>query len=337
LKLPVRFQPAAEVSGTAAYSQNDFSLEYRHAGSEVVPQTALDQSLGIRPDPPWFAISDALTLEFSPEGALQALDAYTNRDQWENAAPDMESPAIAGVGRLLLADLPWPDDRRTLDDTPTFAYNERTNLLLITFARSDVPTTHYRISDRAIVGVAGDALISMFLEGLGISIREFQWLADFDAHIEEHRAPSRVLGRRNGAREYFCLEVQGANGVTNHVPVFSEGVGTPPKWQAYPGRLLVGFSQSIAVLETSSLDLIRRTELPFVFRAFIELRGRDLVLVDCEIAIIAIDRDGQIHWTVQTRDLILDFEVQGDALRLTLDDRSTLAINVDTGNVLERA
>ncbi len=154
-------------SGRAVYRQCEFGLAYdRSAASsdfyrKNLSQT-IDQQFGIASGNV-FVRADTLTLVFSErDGRFVSLDAYTNRERWENAIKT--KPSNAETGTLVLAES--VDDRISLDIVPAYCFNENESTLYIGLGAQ--ASRYFDVGQDIVVGLANSTLVEVVLTNLRV-------------------------------------------------------------------------------------------------------------------------------------------------------------------------
>jgi hypothetical protein len=168
MTLNVEFRAGTASNTTrAAYRRGEFSLEYSHRrsrdGLSPTLVRAINERLGIREAPSFFAIADTLTLVFAgAERELVAVEAYTNSQRWRRPGGIL-LPGLSGDGQIYLADT-FQDDRIDLGVIPDYDYVEEDRLLRVSLRADQEGADYYRVSDSLIVGVARGELVVLLIQ-----------------------------------------------------------------------------------------------------------------------------------------------------------------------------
>jgi hypothetical protein len=170
LKINIQIGPMAEVARTT-YGRSEFALEYQQQPSAGEPPTlasAIDDNLGIRDRKKFLAIADTLVITFAGENMeLVGVDAYTNCDRWLRSST-LALPTSSSAGRVCLSGS-FPDDRVDLEVIPEYTYSDEQQLLQISLSKFQESVRFYRVSERLVVGVSGDKLVTLLMQDLSIS------------------------------------------------------------------------------------------------------------------------------------------------------------------------
>jgi hypothetical protein len=156
----------------ARYRTDEFSLTYRHPGpvrnEDGNLADRIGEMLGVRKDEQFFAVAGTLAIGFAGvDRQLVAFDAYTNCDRWRRVKR-AAIPEVAGVGRVVLAES-LPGGRVDLSVEPEYRYSEGMSILEISLARVSGTLSHYRVSNRLIVGTQGGSLATLLLHDLQVT------------------------------------------------------------------------------------------------------------------------------------------------------------------------
>jgi len=170
-------------------------------------------------------------------------------------------------------------------------------------------------------------------------------LAFGDRSVETARIDSREALARDGAlvlgtdaehaQEYFSLTVTDlrTSAPPLQVVVCSEGHGLPPQILLRPGRdeILLGFNSEVCALEVAGGSLLRRAELGSLFRDFVEVPPRGLVLALHELGVTALNDELEQVWSC-AQDVVQDWGLEPEALTLTFMDAPPLRLSLVDGS-----
>ena len=96
------------------------------------------------------------------------------------------------------------------------------------------------------------------------------------------------------------------------------------------GKILIGYNDRIAIFGLEKFSLERETNLSSLFYKFIVFEQFEHICVLCETAIVGMSSNGLEIWRVDT-DLITDFAISGNSIRLEFSDSPVVEINLYTG------
>lgn len=172
------------------------------------------------------------------------------------------------------------------------------------------------------------------MEAVSIHLDEYRSKHDWSEHLESAATRGVLLGSDcEVAEAYYCIRISDSCGTTTEIPLISCGAGIKPAWLLRPHALLLGFNRSVAAFALNDFHLIELVKLPWLFRRFFtdpSLLSLPHVLIDCEVAVMAVDALGQVIWTVET-DIIEGHTVVGNQLEIRAMDGSCLVVDPLTG------
>jgi hypothetical protein len=160
--------------------------------------------------------------------------------------------------------------------------------------------------------------------------------ATLEEFLRQSDLPTRFLGTSAEApREFFSVQILRDGRPVAYLGILSDGIGIKPAVLLKEGRIVVGFNNRVAVIDSDKLDLIQETVLPSLFWRFLDLALAHLCII-CETAIVSIDAEGTVRWQVLTG-VIGDFELVGAQLRVKSDDEPVRLIELLSGRVLKES
>jgi len=155
----------------AEYRCKEFSLDYQHNPASTTRQTsladAIDKIVGIRERNEWLVIADTLVITFRGVAReMVSIDSYTNWQRWSRSR-SLEFPKVSRHGSVCLGRLPT-DERVNIGVVPKYTLSEDREVLQISLASDTSETDYFRVSDRLVVGIENNKLVTLLLERLTI-------------------------------------------------------------------------------------------------------------------------------------------------------------------------
>ena len=141
-------------------------------------------------------------------------------------------------------------------------------------------------------------------------------------HIGQN-PPGVVVGSATQApRGYYSCSVEGASG-SLHIGVIANQPKVPSVVYLAKSQLtILGYDQSVALVDYPSATLRQTTALDGVFFEFLWDEERAQVLVINELGVVAISELGLELWRYTTSDILEEWGKANDRLVLTLMDTS---------------
>ena len=167
--------------------------------------------------------------------------------------------------------------------------------------------------------------------GFSVSVEKFASLLEMRERLQISNTPCFELGEDADApRDFFCFTVSKPESPVARIGILSFGVGTEPNWLIKDGKILIGYNDRIAIFGLEKFSLERETNLSSLFYKFIVFEQFEHICVLCETAIVGMSSNGLEIWRVDT-DLITDFAISGNSIRLEFSDSPVVEINLYTG------
>ncbi|GEM_PF-4814024 len=172
------------------------------------------------------------------------------------------------------------------------------------------------------------------IQHISVAPQKWQSEGDLKSFLEQDSHAVLVGTESENPKEYYsiavCNEPQGKLAVT--VGVLCDGHGLLPEALAFPdyGLLFVGANSRVTVVSWEHRAAISDTDLGFLFRSFIPMLDRGIVLAAHETGAAAFSTKGKFLWQFH-RDIVEQLYLDGLYLRMTFMDADAVRVDISTG------
>lgn len=148
-------------------------------------------------------------------------------------------------------------------------------------------------------------------------------------HIGKAASGLLVGGDAEAPRRYFSCSVERLEiGIIVNQPAHLPCVLAVPR----SSRLFIGYDQSVAIIDVTSIALLNTMLLEGVFFEFLPDYGRQQILAIHELGVVALSLSGNVVWRFITPDIVENWQIVHDCLSLTvMDQRDKITLNVADG------
>lgn len=95
--------------------------------------------------------------------------------------------------------------------------------------------------------------------------------------------------------------------------------------------LLIGHDQAFTVVNIAKVDVHLNEQLDGVFFEFLVDEPRHQVLAIHELGVVVLSFEGHVKWRYSSSDILEDWRIIGDSIRLSAMDEASVLVNLTTG------
>ncbi len=180
--------------------------------------------------------------------------------------------------------------------------------------------------------------MSIVFGDISIEVKEWSNRADLETHLSESQGKVILLGSKTEhPRVYhsYSLSPRWSRAKELRIGVVSEGHGLVP--QVLVSRdmtgVLVGFDCELVCIDLARGDQRYRVAADGLIYACTEAEDTSRVLVVHEFGVMCISPGGDVLWSHHTDDLIEDFEIVDEELRITQIDGPPKTVDLASGKI----
>ena len=168
-----------------------------------------------------------------------------------------------------------------------------------------------------------------------IEIRTWGSRAELLSHLSQLGPSYALLGQDSEVEKVFCsatVYLPGPGDRRIGYGVVAEGHGLVPQLLLQDPQvgLMVGFNREVVGLDAEVSRIRFRHRLDALFWTFLATRTPDVIVAVHEIGAVALSADGAELWRC-SKDLVTDYAIVGDELRLTFADDPPVRLALATG------
>lgn len=118
------------------------------------------------------------------------------------------------------------------------------------------------------------------------------------------------------------------------IGICNEGHGVIPKLLLQPAvsTVILGFNREIIALRIPDLSTRFQIRTATIFRAFLPLEDRKVILAFDEIGVIALTENGHELWRYE-KDVLQNYVIDGDTLKLSFMDAPRVVLDLSSGAI----
>jgi hypothetical protein len=171
-----------------------------------------------------------------------------------------------------------------------------------------------------------------------LEFREWGSKRLLEEHLAQCASSRVVVGERAGyAGQCFSITYMPVRGTQteSRIGIVSAGLGAALRPQVLlvlsEGLVFIGLNDEVAAWNPVRHMLASSLELGSPFHSFVRCPGRDAILVVHELGMHFIRPNGEVTWSYDGHEVIEDFELGNQHVRIQLADGAVVTVSLQDG------